>query len=189
MLLFFSPEKNLIIFNYLHFQYYIYIYIYRVRSVNCKWLIFRMCSISFCFRLLSSKLESVGHCKKSSTMTQFSSSESLEMACCTDWHSSKKLQYEDFTASGCRSEDRFIFILMKTKHPADIMLFGVVTSDVDVMPLFIYPRGLRLNTETNIMCLEEVVLTWICWVGAGRSYVWKQVSALGHTSRKTQCLL
>ena len=38
------------------------------------------------------------------------------------------------------------------------MVFGVVTSDGDVMPPFIFPHGLRLNMEANIKCLEELVL-------------------------------
>ena len=33
-----------------------------------------------------------------------------------------------------QSEDRFIFILMKPKHPVHTIVFGVVTSDGDVMP-------------------------------------------------------
>ena len=48
---------------------------------------------------------------------------------------------------------------MKTKHPVYIMVFGVVTSDRDTMPPFIFPHGLTLNTEAAyIKYLEEVVL-------------------------------
>ena len=39
---------------------------------------------------------------------------------------------------------------MKTKYPVHIMVFGVVTSDGDVMPQFILPHSLRLNMEANI---------------------------------------
>ena len=49
---------------------------------------------------------------------------------------------------------------MKTKHPVSIMVFGIVTSDGDVMLPFIFSRGLSLNMETYIKCLEEVVLSW-----------------------------
>ena len=33
---------------------------------------------------------------------------------------------------------------MKAKHQVHIMVFGVVTSDGDVMLTFIFPRGFRL---------------------------------------------
>ena len=56
----------------------------------------------------------------------------------------------------CESDDRIIFILIKTKHSVHIMVFGVVTNDSDLMiPLF-FPRGLRLNMEAYIKCLLEV---------------------------------
>ena len=48
-----------------------------------------------------------------------------------------------------------------TKHPVNIMVFGMVTSNGDVMPPFFFAHGLRLNTEAYIKCLEEVVLPWI----------------------------
>ena len=48
-------------------------------------------------------------------------------------------------------------IMMKTKHPG----FGVITSDGDVMPSFIFLYGLRLKTEAHIKCLEEAWLAWI----------------------------
>ena len=78
---------------------------------------------------------------------------------------------------------------MKTKIPIYIIVFEVVTSDGDIMPLLIFPRGLRLNTEAYIKCLEEFVLTWIEKEAAGWLYSWPQESAPCHTSRKTQCWL
>ena len=35
---------------------------------------------------------------------------------------------------------------MKTKHP----VFGVVASDGDVMPSFIFPHGLKFKTEAHV---------------------------------------
>ena len=58
---------------------------------------------------------------------------------------------------------------MKIKH---IKVFGVVTSDCDVMPPFIFLYGLRLYIEAHIKCLEEVVLPRIERMAAGRFYVW-----------------
>ena len=43
---------------------------------------------------------------------------------------------------------------MKTKRPVHIMVFGVVTSDGDVMPTFIFPHGLTLNTVAYSKRLE-----------------------------------
>ena len=54
-------------------------------------------------------------------------------------------------------------IVMKTKHLVHVMVFGVVTSNGDVLPPFISPHSLRLN----IKCLEEVELSWIERVAAG----------------------
>ena len=69
---------------------------------------------------------------------------------------------------GCQSEDRFIFILMKAKHRIYIMLFKVVTSNDNLMPLFIFSHSFKLNTEVYIKCFKEIVLPWIERVAAGR---------------------
>ena len=45
--------------------------------------------------------------------------------------------------------------------PVCIIVFGVVTTDGDVLPSFVFPLGLTLNKETYIKCLADVVLTWI----------------------------
>ena len=49
------------------------------------------------------------------------------------------------------------------------MSFEVVTSDVDVMPPFIFPHGLRPNTEAYVKYPEEAVLPWIERVAARRN--------------------
>ena len=51
------------------------------------------------------------------------------------------------------------------------MGFGVVTNDGDGIHLFISPHGVILNTEAYIKYFDEVELTWIKRVTAGRSYV------------------
>ena len=48
------------------------------------------------------------------------------MSCCTAWHSIWKLQYKGFRMFGCQSEDKFIFILMKSKHLVHIKMFWEV---------------------------------------------------------------
>ena len=37
-------------------------------------------------------------------------------------------------------------------------VWQVVNSNGDIIPPFIFPLDLRLNTEANIKCLKEVVL-------------------------------
>ena len=57
---------------------------------------------------------------------------------------------------------------MNIKHQVHIRVFGIVTNDGDVMSLFIFSHGLKLNTKAYIKCREEVMLTWIEGVAAGR---------------------
>ena len=83
------------------------------------------------------------------------------------------------SAFGCQSEDRFIFILMKTNHPVHIIVSGVVTCDRDVLLSFIYPHGLALSKKAYIKCQEEVVLSliegWMCQL-EDRSDVWQHAT-------------
>ena len=51
---------------------------------------------------------------------------------------------------------------MKTKYLVHTMQSGMVISDGQV----------RRNTETYMKCQEEVVLSWIESLVAGRPYVW-----------------
>ena len=77
-------------------------------------------------------------------------------------------------------------IMMKTKHPVHIMMFGVNSSDSDFTPQSIFPHGLRLNIEAYIKCIKEVVvLPWLKRVVAGRTYVKQKDSASCHTRRRT----
>ena len=59
----------------------------------------------------------------------------------------------------------------------------------NLMPPFIFPHVLNLNTEVYIKCLEEIVPPWIKTIAAGRSYVWQQDSAPCHTHRRIQSWL
>ena len=67
-----------------------------------------------------------------------------------------------------------------------IMVFVVVTSNGDIMHLFIFLYCLTLYTEFCIKCLEEVVLFWIERLAARRSYVYQSDFVLCQTSRRTQ---
>ena len=66
---------------------------------------------------------------------------------------------------------------MKTKHQV-YMVFGVVTSDVDIILQFIF-HGLTLNMEADIKCQEMLLQAQIERVAAGRS-IWQKDCAIAH---------
>ena len=82
-----------------------------------------------------------------------------------------------------------VSILIKTKYPVYILEFGVVISELNVKPEFIFPLGLQLNEEAYIKCREELVLLWIVRVASRRPYIRQQASMPCQTSRRTQCWL
>ena len=54
---------------------------------------------------------------------------------------------------------------MKTNQLVNSMEFGVILSNGNVMPLFVFPDILKLNTVTYIKCLLDVGLLLIrCWL-------------------------
>ena len=55
--------------------------------------------------------------------------------------------------------------VMTTQHSVNIMVFGVIISDANIMPLFIFPYDLRL---------KDVVLNWIERDATRRLFVWQQ---------------
>ena len=50
-----------------------------------------------------------------------------------------------------------VFKVMQTKFPATCIVFGVISSEGDVMPPHFFPEGLRLNTDGYICVLSKVV--------------------------------
>lgn len=76
--------------------------------------------------------------------------------------------------------------VMHSKHPASVMVLGVVSSDGDVMPPHFFEKGLRLNADAYIDVLDSVVKPWMDQVANGRDYVFQQDSAPAHKARKTQ---
>ena len=121
--------------------------------------------------------KSVRHSEESSTMMLFTPLEIWK------WHAVLLDIYcrsSNILIFVCQSEG--IFMLMRSKHPIYIMLFGVVTNNGNIMLPFIILHGLRLNTEAYIKCLHEVVLSWTKRVAAGRPYVWQQNSVPCQTS-------
>ena len=73
--------------------------------------------------------------------------------------------------------------VMKTKFPNKVMVFGVISSDGDVMPPHIFETGLRVDTEIYLQVMETVVLPWIKQVARDRPWIWQQDSAPCHVSK------
>lgn len=73
-----------------------------------------------------------------------------------------------------------------TKHPASVMVFGLVASDGKRMPPVFIPSGVRINTEVYVNILQESVKPWIQANYPEGKYVFQQDGAPCHTSKRTQ---
>ena len=78
---------------------------------------------------------------------------------------------------------------MKTKFPATVMVFGVVSSEGHIMPPHIIKVGLKVNTKVYLDVLKSVVIPWCNQVAGGRPWVWQQDFAPTHKSKETQAWL
>ena len=78
---------------------------------------------------------------------------------------------------------------MKTKFPATVMVFGVVSSEGHIMSLHIFEVSLKVNTKVYLDVLKSVVIPWCNQVAGGRPWVWQQDSAPAHKSKETQAWL
>ena len=79
--------------------------------------------------------------------------------------------------------------VMKTKFPAMVRVFGVVSSEGHIMPPHIFEVGLKVNTKVYLDVLKSVVILWCNQVAGGRPWVWQQDMALAHKSKETQAWL
>ena len=79
--------------------------------------------------------------------------------------------------------------VMKTKFPATVMVFDVVSSEGHIMPSHIFEVGLKVNTKVYLDMLKSVVIPWCNQVVGGRRWVWQQDSAPAHKSKETQAWL
>ena len=79
--------------------------------------------------------------------------------------------------------------VMKTKFPATVMVFCVVSSVGHIMPPPIFEVGLKVNTKVYLDVLKSVVNPWCNQVAGGRPWVWQQDSAPAHKSKETQAWL
>lgn len=73
-----------------------------------------------------------------------------------------------------------------TKHPASVMVFGLVSSDGKKMPPVFVPSGVRINTDRYLDILQKKVKPWIQANYPDGNYVFQQDGAPAHTSKRTQ---
>ena len=79
--------------------------------------------------------------------------------------------------------------VIKTKFPATVMVFGVVSSEGHIMPSHIFKVGLKVNTKVYLDVLKSVVIPWCNQVAGGRPCMWQQDLAPAHKSKETQAWL
>ena len=79
--------------------------------------------------------------------------------------------------------------VMKTKFPATVMVFGVVSRERHIIPPDIFDVGLKPNTKVYLNVLKRMVIRWCNQVAGGRPWVWQQDSAPAHKSKETQAWL
>lgn len=93
--------------------------------------------------------------------------------------------------SGDRAEevDPAIKYSPKTKHPAKIMMLGVVASDGKKCPPVFTPANEKIDSEKYMEMLERHVLPWLRRTYPAGNYVFQQDGAPAHTSKKTQDFL
>ena len=82
--------------------------------------------------------------------------------------------------------NRDVLRVMKTKFPATVMVFGVLSSEGHIMPPHIFDVGLKVNTKVSLDVLKSVVILWCNQVAGGRPWMWQQDSASAHKSKETQ---
>ena len=75
--------------------------------------------------------------------------------------------------------------VMKTKFPATVMVFGVVSSEGHIMPSHIFEVGLKVYLDV----LKSVVIPWWNQVAGGCPWVWQKDSAPAHKSKQSQAWL
>ena len=78
---------------------------------------------------------------------------------------------------------------MKTKFPATVMVFGVVSSEGHIMPPQIFEVSLKVNTKVYLDVLKSMVIPSCSQVAGGRPCVWQQDLAPADKSKETQAWL
>ena len=76
------------------------------------------------------------------------------MRCCTTMLSSDP-SYDSQNHRWIATNNSDVPRVMKTKFPATIMVFGVVSSEGHIMPPHIFEVGLKVNNKVYFWCAEE----------------------------------
>lgn len=79
--------------------------------------------------------------------------------------------------------------VLRSKHPASVMVFGAVAGDGRVMPPHFVPAGLRIGTNEYLTILEDVLIPWMEQHYSLDQVVLVQDSAPAHTAQAVQDLL
>ena len=87
------------------------------------------------------------------------------------------------------SNNRDMTRVRKTKFPATVMVFVVVSSEGHIMPPHIFEVGLKVNTKVYLDVLKSVVIPWCNQAAGGRPWVWQQESAPAHKFKETKASL
>ena len=91
--------------------------------------------------------------------------------------------------SKCKSGRFNVPRVMKTKFPATVMVFCVLSSEGHIMPPDIFEVGSKVKTKVYLDALKSVVIPWCNQVAGGRPLVWQQVSVPAHKSKETPAWL
>ena len=68
------------------------------------------------------------------------------------------------------TNNRYVPRVMKTKFPAMVIVFGVVSSEGHIMPPHIFEVGLKVNIKVYLDVLKSVI-PWCNQVAGGRPWV------------------
>ena len=73
---------------------------------------------------------------------------------------STDLSYDSQNHRWITTNNRDVPRVMKTKFPATVMVFGVVSSEGHITPPHIFKVGLKVNTKVYLDVLKSVVIPW-----------------------------
>ena len=87
------------------------------------------------------------------------------------------------------TNNRHMTRVMKTKFPATVMVFVVVSSEGHIMPLHIFEVGSKVHTNVYLNVMKSVVPPWCNQVAGGRLWVWLHDSGLASEEMLRLCTL
>ncbi len=78
--------------------------------------------------------------------------------------------------------------VFRTKHPAQVMVLGVLGSDRSKMPPYFFLTGEKIWVEVYYWVLRYHVQPWIQTTYPDGNYVWMQDGASAHMAKKPFCM-